>query len=69
MPLYLLYMVKHKMLLDKQRPVVRRSFLLWTPEVGDDGAAGPSWLGYYKHKTASHSLCTSARQRCACVFL
>jgi len=22
-------------------------------EVGDDGAAGPSWLGYYKHKTAS----------------
>ena len=22
-------------------------------EVGDDAAAGPSWLGYYKHKTAS----------------
>ena len=22
-------------------------------EVGDDGAAGPSQLGYYKHQTAS----------------
>ena len=22
-------------------------------EVGDDGAAGPSWLGYYEHQTAS----------------
>jgi len=60
-------------------------------EVGDNGTAGPSRLGYYKHQTASplfsyskhntcctriwctcvHSLCisTSARQRCACVFL
>ena len=22
-------------------------------EVGDDGAVGTSWLGYYKHQTAS----------------
>jgi len=22
-------------------------------EVGDDGAAGPSWLEYYKHQIAS----------------
>ena len=22
-------------------------------EVGDDGVAGPSWLGYYKHQAAS----------------
>jgi len=22
-------------------------------EVGDSSAAGPSWLGYYKHQTAS----------------
>ena len=59
-------------------------------EVRDDGMLGPSWLGYYKHQTASptanvtrgtraspapaysiraHSLHTSARQSCACIFL
>ena len=38
-------------------------------EVGGDGTAGPSWLRYYKHQTASHSLRISVRQRYACVFL
>jgi len=31
-------------------------------EVGDDGAAGPSRLGYYKHQTASFSY--SKRNTC-----
>ena len=30
-----------------------RHSLAMEMEVGDDGAAGPSWLGYYKHQTAS----------------
>jgi len=29
--LHLLYMVKHKVLLDKQRSIVRCSFSLWAP--------------------------------------
>jgi len=29
-------------------------------ELGDDGAMGPLWLGYYKHQTASFSYSTSA---------
>jgi len=38
-------------------------------EVRDFSAVGPSWLGYYKYQTASHSLRTSVRQKCTCVFL
>ena len=34
-------------------------------EVGDDGAAGPSWLGYYKHQTASCK-CNTCHARLTC---
>jgi len=31
----------------------RQLSLAMEMEVGDDGTAGPLWLGYYKHQTAS----------------
>ena len=34
----------------------RQHSLAMEMEVGDDGAAGPLWLGYYKHQTASPRL-------------
>ena len=37
----------------QQIDVVDRRSLAMELDVGDDGTAGPLWLGYYKHQTAS----------------
>jgi len=56
-------------MLDSDIDLRQRCSLMMEMEVGDDGTAGALRLGYYKHQTASHSLRTSARQRCTCIFL
>ena len=43
----------------------QRSFAM-EMEVGDDGAAGPPWLGYFKHQTASpRPIANITRATCA----